>query len=100
MSRLKLGILRDENFKVGNHVIKMVRVGTAEFTLEVQGAMNQRFDIGSTPVEVVPGVTITASKSEIYSPQGTVRKIMRAVVVIEAPKDVIIHRFKGEERFA
>jgi hypothetical protein len=100
MSRLKIGILKDENFQVGNHKIKMLKVGPHEFTLEIQGAMNQQFDIGPQPVEILPGISVTAGVSEHFIPQNKDYSIRRAVVVIEAPQEVIIHRFKGVERFA
>lgn len=99
MSRLKIGILKDENFQVGKHRIKMLKIGGHEFTLEVHGAMNARFDIGKTPVEVLPGVSITAGKSEKYEIDPE-RVTTRAVVIIDAPQEVVIHRFKGVERFA
>lgn len=101
MSRLKIGILKDENFKVGNHVIKMVRVGGEEFTIEVKSeAMNARYDINKYGIEVFPKVLISAGSSEKYIPPGKDFAVIRAVVVIEAPPEVIIHRFKGPERFA
>lgn len=100
MSRLKIGIVKDENFQVGHHRIKMLKVGGAEFTLEVQGALNQRYEIGSIPTEVLPGVMISASRSEKFIPNGREYAVVRAVVVIDAPPEVVIHRFKGPDRFA
>lgn len=101
MSRLKLGILRDENFQVGNRTLKMIKIGADGFTLEVKGtAADGRFEIDKYGADIFPGVRISASKSEFYTPPGTVRGILRAVVVIDAPPEVVIHRFKGPERFA
>lgn len=100
MSRLKIGILKDENFKVGNHLIKMIKVGDHQFTLEVRGALNQRYEVEGHPVEVLPGVHISAGRSEHYIPNNKDFSVRRAVVIIEAPPEVVIHRFKGDERFA
>lgn len=100
MSRLKIGILKDENFKVGNYVIKMIKVGGEDFTIEVKGSMDARYDINRHGVEVLPGVLISAGNSEKFIPPGKDFAVIRAVVVIEAPPEVIIHRFKGPERFA
>jgi hypothetical protein len=101
MSILKLGILKDENFKIGARTIKLIALNGQGFTLEVKGeAMNQRFEIEAHPTEIFPGVTVKAGKSEFYYREDNNQKVQRAVVIIEAPLEVVIHRFKGPERFA
>ena len=95
MSGLVLGILKNERFKVGEVYVRVVALKSAtEFTLEVEGAMLQRYEVNDkTRTEILPQVYVRACEGD---------RVYRAVFTVEAPPTVRIQRlskYPAAERF-
>ena len=91
---LNLGINVGECFRIGSTLVKVVELKPPDrFVIEIQRSLKQRFEISARPpTEILPGVKITA---------GRQTRQHRAVVCIDAPKDIRIERLQHdpEQRF-
>jgi hypothetical protein len=77
-----------QQFKVGKALLTLAEVKGPEcFVLERPGALKQRWTIDTKPFEILPGVRISAGKSD---------RPYRAWITIDAPKDVRIERVPVE----
>lgn len=92
---LKICLTLDEQFKVGKTVIKVVEIKGLDCTLEIRGALIQRFRIDTRGSEILPNVKINTEKTDrqLAGPH-------KVWLAITAPKDVRIERMQYDaERF-